>query len=186
MSKKPIKISVFGSARIQAGTPEYEESVMLGAALAQAGYTVMTGGYNGLMEAASKGAHDAGGHVIGVTVAQLEMIGESRMNPFVREEVRYETMDERLHHLVLDCDAAIVMPGGIGTLQELAEMWQAMRTDQANVKPLLVFGPFWRPVVDLLFDSPYIGDDDRTRITLVDTVEAAIQILDAQLKETCL
>ena len=84
-----------------------------------AGHTVLTGGYMGSMEAVSRGANEAGGHVIGVTCADIEAWRGSRANAWVKEERRFATLQERLNELILACDAAIALPGGPGTLAEV-------------------------------------------------------------------
>jgi uncharacterized protein (TIGR00730 family) len=111
-------ISIFGGAAPRPGDAAYEEARALGAQLALAGWTVATGGYGGMMEAASRGAGEAGGHVVGVTCTLIENWRSIKANAWVREEKRFETLRERLYHLVEFSDAALALPGGIGTLTE--------------------------------------------------------------------
>src|SRR5215213_1776620 len=105
-------VAVFGSARVQPNTDEYEECYQVGRALARAEYITLTGGYSGVMEAASRGASEAGGVVHGATVESLERIGESRLNQWVGREYRYPTLRERINHLIDKSDAYVVMNGG--------------------------------------------------------------------------
>src|SRR5690349_5396400 len=98
-------VAVYGSARTANNDPVYAATQAVGRALAEAGFTVMTGGYDGIMAAASQGAAEAGGHVIGITVRALEMIGERVVNRWVKEEIKYDTMTERLVHLTRHADA---------------------------------------------------------------------------------
>lgn len=176
-------IAVFGSARTQADHPVYQQSYNVGASLAQAGYITMTGGYAGVMEAASKGAADAGGAVQGITVASLEYIGESRVNQWVTEEIRYDTLHERIKHLVDTADAYIVMPGGLGTAQELIEVWQGMRLGDLPKKPLIVYGNFWDAMIDSMLAGGYISDIDMPLLTRLDDAQAIISYLDTALIE---
>ena len=133
-------VSVFGGSAPRPETAPYAEARALGAALAQAGWTVATGGYSGVMEAASRGAHEAGGHVIGVTCSLIEEWKGLRANAWVKEEKRFATLRERLGHLVEFCDAAIALPGGVGTLSEVALTWSLLQTGEIKRKPLITIG----------------------------------------------
>lgn len=93
-------ISVFGSSAPQPGSGAYEEARRVGELLAQAGFAVATGGYSGTMTAVSQGASEAGGHVIGVTSAQIEQFRPLGPNRWVAEEIKFETLRDRLLHLV--------------------------------------------------------------------------------------
>src|SRR5512142_341993 len=106
-----MKISVFGGSQPIDGSASYAEAQALGRLLAERGHTVLTGGYIGVMEAVSRGAHEAGGHVIGVTCADIERWRPRAANQWVKEEIRKETLVERLHTLIHESDAALAMPG---------------------------------------------------------------------------
>ena len=107
----PIVV-VFGSSRPREGTATYREARELGGLLANAGYIVSTGAYRGVMEAVSRGASEAGGHVIGISCDQIEtMVPGLEVNQWVTEEIRYNDLRGRLHHLVVESQAAIAMPG---------------------------------------------------------------------------
>lgn len=149
-------ISVFGAAALAADDPSREWAVAVGRVLAENGYAVMTGGYGGIMEAASEGAHLAGGHVIGVTLPNVQLVHERIVNAYLTEEVPCDTYDERLHYLVEKADGYVVMPGGVGTLQEMTEAWQQMRINVLSPRPLICYGDYWRPKVELLLKSPYV------------------------------
>jgi len=104
----------------------------------------MTGGFNGVMEAASKGAKEAGGHVIGVTF-RLNKPGETEhgANPFVMEEITYSELSPRLLHLVKKSDAVVVMPGGVGTLSEAVLTWSLIQVGEISPRPFILYGPEW-------------------------------------------
>lgn len=136
-------VSVFGSGRVEPGSAEYETARQLGRALAQTGFAVCTGGYGGVMEAVSRGAKEAGGHTIGVTAGMFA----ARANPWVEEEVRVTSWHERLLELIHRGDAYVVLPGGTGTLTELAVVWEWLHKGFLTDKPLVVLGSFWGPVV---------------------------------------
>lgn len=171
--KQPI-IAVFGSARVQPEDPVYAQTMEVGAALARAGYIVMTGGYAGLMEAASKGAAEAGGIVHGVTVDQLEAIGESAPNRWLTQEFRYPNLRARLDHLIDRANAYVTMPGGVGTAQEFIEVWQLMRLGDIERHPLYTYGDFWTPFIDQLFQSAYVSERDTAYITNVQTTDELV------------
>ena len=170
-------IAVFGSARIHPNDAVYQQSYDIGRALALAGYITMTGGYNGVMEATSKGAQEAGGDVQGITVTSLEYIGESRTNQWVTEEIRYETLPERVKHLVDTADAYITMPGGIGTAQEIIEVWQQMRLGDLPEKPLYIYGDFWQPMIQNMLKDKYVNELDMHLLTQVNTPQEIIEAL---------
>ncbi len=141
-------VSVFGTARARAGEPIFALAERLGRELALAGLAVANGGYGGTMLAAAKGAHDAGGKVIGVTCSAFR---NSVANEFVTEEVPTASLDERLEKLIRLGQAYVVLPGGTGTLLELAKVWELKNKkffDRA--KPIVLLGDFWRPLVDLV------------------------------------
>ncbi len=139
-------VTVFGSSQPAPGTAEYETARELGSALARVGFTVCTGGYGGVMEGVSRGAREAGGHTIGVTA---EVFG-SAANAWVVEEVRVKTWQDRLFELIRRGDGYVVLPGGTGTLAELAVIWELLNKGFLARKPLVVLGDFWQPVLDLV------------------------------------
>lgn len=143
MPSNPV-VSVFGASNPTSGDPVYQLAEQMGRLLGEAGYAVMTGGYSGTMEAVSKGAKSAGGHVIGVTVAIFEGPGKrSGPNAFVDEVIRYDTLRERLYHLVTRCNAAVALPGGIGTLSEVALTWSLLQVGETGPMPFVLLGGGW-------------------------------------------
>lgn len=171
-------VSVFGSARVQPGDADYELAVTVGRVLAEAGYTVMTGGYGGVMEAASKGANKAGGHVIGVTTKQIEQVRQVVANRWVKEEIMYDELRDRLLHLVKEADAGYVaLPGGVGTLHEIAETWELMRMNGIGQRPLICYGDYWEGIITQVKMSPYVGDFYRQLMKFAHTPKEVVQIL---------
>ncbi len=140
-SRQPV-VAVFGSSTIQESDPAFAEVVALGAELARAGLTVMTGGYGGAMAAASRGAHEAGGHVVGVTVELFERRGP--VNPWVRERVHTPDLFKRLDYLVHEADAFVAVTGSIGTLTELFLSWTLLSVGARPAAPLVLMGAHWR------------------------------------------
>ena len=129
----------------------YAEARLLGKLLAEAGFAVCNGGYRGLMEASARGAREAGGHTIGVTCE----VWTSKANPWIIEELRTKSFSERIMTLIERGDAYVVLPGGTGTLAELALAWEMMNKASLSksvggIKPLLVMSPYWQPVIACL------------------------------------
>src|SRR5712692_5471110 len=137
-------VTVFGSSRPQEGDPDHAEARALGGALAAKGFLGCAGGYGGVMEAASRGAKEAGGRTLAVTAEFFR----SRANRWVDEEVRVKTWQERLFELVRRGAGYVACKGGTGTLVELAVVWEMLNKGVMAGKPFVVLGEFWRPVLD--------------------------------------
>lgn len=137
-------ITVFGSSRPRSGDADYREAYELGKALAQKGLAVCSGGYGGVMEAASRGAKDAGGKTYGVTAEFFRR----KANEWVDVEVRMKTWEERLFELIRLADGFVACKGGTGTLVELAVVWEMINKSVMNGKPFTVLGDFWQPILD--------------------------------------
>jgi uncharacterized protein (TIGR00730 family) len=162
-------IGVYGSANTQPMTPDYEEAYQLGWQLARAGYAVMTGGYGGTMGAASQGAAEAGGHVIGVTVGLFRERGLAP-NPFLKEEIHLPTLAERLQYLIARPDAYVILKGGVGTLSEIALAWSLMEVAELPLRPLILVGPQWRAFAPHFAEFSTINPRELQYLTLVERV----------------
>jgi len=175
-----MNISVFGGAQPQPNSPAYEEARLLGELLAQRGHTVLTGGYIGVMEAVSRGAHEAGGHVIGVTCEDIEAWRGVSANQWVKEERRKKTLIERLQALVEGCDAAIALPGGVGTLAEISIMWNLMVVESIHRRPLILVGSGWQSTLDQFFTSfeTYMPARQRDDLLFAENVRTAVEFLE--------
>lgn len=172
-------VSVYGGSAPRPGSPAYEDARALGEALAKRNWTVATGGYSGVMEAASRGAFEAGGHVVGVTCALIEDWRSLRANAWVREEQRFATLRERLYHLVEFCDAAVALPGGIGTLSEVALTWSLMQTKELQAKPLVLVGQVWAQTVTTFIReaASYLHPGDSSLLVLAADIDEAVRLL---------
>jgi uncharacterized protein (TIGR00730 family) len=170
-------IAVFGSAAPAPGSSAYDEARRLGGLLAEAGYTVATGGYSGTMAAASQGAAEAGGHVIGVTSSQIERFRPLGPNEWVAEEIKYETLRERLTHLVIHNDGMIALPGGIGTLAEVALAWSWLQVGEISPRPLIVVGPLWRKTIQSYAAGEQIAMRDMDLLHFAASAETAVTYL---------
>lgn len=175
-----MKITIFGSAKPHSGEPAYDEAVLFGRLCAQAGHTVLTGGYIGTMEAVSRGAAEAGGHVIGVTCKEIEDWRGTRANPWVKEEWLTPTLNERIRRLAMDCDAAVALPGGPGTLAELATFWNLLIIHTIPSRPLILVGAGWRAVIETYFREldDCFRTDDRNWVRFAPDVERVLALLD--------
>ncbi len=176
-----MKVAIFGGAAAQPGESVYEETRRLGALLGRNDHTVLTGGYSGVMQAASQGCSEAGGHVIGITCAQIEKHRGAKANKWVAEENRFESLRERMYALIDSCDAAVVMPGGVGTMCELMVMWNEMILSGDTPRPLIAVGAEWTATMAQFIDSlgPYIGLKERGLIKLVPDIDTAFEKLNS-------
>jgi uncharacterized protein (TIGR00730 family) len=174
-----MNITIFGGSQPQPNSPAYRQAYELGKMLALAGHTVLTGGYMGTMEAASRGANEAGGHVIGVTCSDIEAWRSSRANAWVKEERRFSTLQERLNELILACDAAIALPGGPGTLAEIALTWNLMIVNSIPPKPLILVGEGWKNVLETFQREfgIYTNNDQGKFIIFAETIHEAIALV---------
>jgi uncharacterized protein (TIGR00730 family) len=168
-------ISVFGSSAPRPGSADYEAARTVGRLLAQADFTVQTGSYSGVMAGASQGACEAGGHVIGVTCAQIEQFRPMSPNEWVKEQINHQTLRERLFYLVDRCDGAIIMPGGIGTLSELALIWSFVQTGEISPRPIITVGGLWQRTLAAFIDGDYVRPDHQALITGVRTADEAVK-----------
>ncbi|MEE9371291.1 MAG: LOG family protein [Sedimentisphaerales bacterium] len=163
-------ITIFGTGRAKPDSPAYKLAYETGKLLAQAGLTIANGGYGGTMLAAAKGATEADGKTIGVTCSAFE---GSCANEYITREIITDSLDERLDTLIKLGQAYIVLPGGTGTLLELAKVWELKNKDflEAN-KPIILVGKFWKPMIDL------IATDDPDSSRYIKQVDEPRQILE--------
>ena len=176
-------ISVFGSSAPQPDSEPYEEARRLGLALAEAGFAVATGGYGGVMAAVSRGAAEARGRVIGVTSSHMEQWRPTPPNEWVSEEIRHSSQRERLLHLVTQNDGMIALPGGIGTLSEVALAWSLLQTGEISTRPLVLLGPTWRETIRVYSQAEYIRPRDIDLLYLATSAETAVAYVRQRLAD---
>jgi uncharacterized protein (TIGR00730 family) len=176
-----MKVSVFGGSHPKEGSTAYAEAQELGQQLAELGHTVLTGGYIGTMEAVSRGAAEAGGHVIGVTCEEIEHWRPLGPNSWVKEEWREKTLIGRLQTLVEGCDAALALPGGPGTLTEISLTWNLMIIGSLHRRPLILIGDGWQTVFDQVYHSldAYISHEQRQLLQFAPDVNSALKALES-------
>src|SRR6266403_3735818 len=168
-------VTVFGSARIHRDDPHYELTRKMGAAVARLGFTVITGGGPGMMEAASRGAKEVGGRSVGCTI---ELPSEQPTNVYLDRCVRLHYFFVRKTLLVKYSYAFVVMPGGAGTLDELFEALTLIQTGKIKNFPVVIMGTdYWKELIDFMnkmAQRGMIADADLSLIYATDSVEEAI------------
>jgi uncharacterized protein (TIGR00730 family) len=172
--KKPA-VTVFGSARTKPSEAGYAQGVAVGKALAEAGFAVVTGGGPGMMEAANKGAFEAKGEIIGLNI---ELPFEQHLNPYLTKTMTFEHFFARKVMLVKYSSAFVCMPGGFGTLDELAECLTLIQTKKVKPFPIILVGSsFWAGMLDWVKDqmvgAGYINADD---VQLMHVIDDPIEI----------
>ncbi len=181
ISKLTGEVSIFGSARAMPSDPYYQQARELGHALGKKGYTMVTGGGPGIMEAANRGAYEADAPSVGLNI-QLPM--EQRTNDFVKKGMGFHYFFTRKVMLSASAQAYVFFPGGFGTLDEMSEMVTLVQTGKIpkNV-PIILYGKkFWSPFMDwvngmMCEQQRYIEKEELAIINLVDTVEEAVAII---------
>lgn len=172
-------VSVFGSARIQPDSPYYDQAQQLSRRLAEEGFTIITGGGPGIMEAGNKGASEAGGVSVGLNI-QLPM--EQIANPYQNLSLDFRYFFARKAMFVKYSVGYVCMPGGYGTLDEFFEALTLMQTQKIYPMPLILFGrSFWQGLLDWIESSMVqqglISADDLEIITITDDIDEVVQLI---------
>ncbi len=185
MAKVGPAIGVFGSARTKPGTPLYAQGEAIGAALAAKGYGTITGGGPGLMEAVNKGALGAGGVSVGLGI---ELPFEQGLNDYVSLGINFRYFFVRKVMFLKYSRGFIVMPGGVGTFDELFEAITLVQTGKVSSFPIVLFGTsYWQGLLgwmrDEVLGGGYISPEDLDRIQLTDDVDEAVELVITQPEE---
>ena len=172
-------VTVFGSARTPETHPMYEAAREIGRQLAGAGYTVITGGGPGIMEAANRGAHEAGGRSVGLNI---ELPFEQHLNPYVDISIEFKYFFVRKVMLVKYAQAFVMVPGGLGTLDELTEAATLIQTGKIRHFPLVLFGSeYWRGFVEWLrgpvLEAGNISPGDLDLVQITDDPAEVVRII---------
>lgn len=179
LAELPRAVSVFGSARTPQDSPHYASGVAIGAALADAGYAVITGGGPGAMEAANRGASEAGGLSVGLGI---ELPFEQELNEWVDVGIAFRYFFVRKTMFVKYAQAFVILPGGFGTLDELFEALTLVQTRKVTRFPVVLFGSeYWSGLVDWLrttmVPAATIKDTDLDLFTVTDDVDEVVRII---------
>ena len=164
-------ITIFGSAIPGEDDAQYKFAYELGAALAKEGFNICTGGYGGIMEAASKGAYDNAGYVYGVTIE----LWNKNPNQYLTVEVREDKLFERITKLLELGDAYIILQGGTGTLLEFSAVWEYANKNLQQPKPIICNSNMWKEIVDVMNKQMLL---ENRRTDLVKCFENVNEILD--------
>jgi uncharacterized protein (TIGR00730 family) len=182
--KDRYRATIFGSARAKPGTFAYEEVKRVAAALAELGCDIVTGGGPGLMQAANEGASSVKAPERSQSVGiRVHLPFEQDVNPFVHQAFEHKTFFTRLHHFVLTSDIFIVAPGGIGTVLELAMVWQLLQVKHVQDTPLVLVGKMWPELVAwakknlLSTDPPLANAEDMDIPQCVNTADEAVALV---------
>jgi uncharacterized protein (TIGR00730 family) len=177
-------VTVFGSARIKPDDPHYELALKMGAAIARLGFTVMTGGGPGIMEAANRGAKEVGGRSVG---CNIELPFEQGSNMYLDRCIRLHYFFVRKALLIKYSYAFVVMPGGVGTLDELFEALTLIQNGKIKNFPIVIMGTdYWRQLIDFIEQMAQrgkISPSDLNLIFATDSVEEAIAHIRAKAIE---
>ena len=177
MTEIPERIvTIFGGSKCGESDTEYLQARRAGELLAQAGFTICTGGYLGVMEAASRGAREAGGRVLGIVMNQFK----SEPNRFLTDKVATPHFYERLQGLITRSVGFIAIRGGMGTVTELSLVWNKIQTRVIEPRPLVLLGDCWRPVVDQWQKYLAVSDQDVAALDFASTPEEAVEIIKAK------
>jgi uncharacterized protein (TIGR00730 family) len=169
-------VTIFGGSKCGESDTEYVQAKRAGELLAQAGFTICTGGYLGVMEAASRGAREAGGRVLGIVMNQFK----SEPNRFLTDKVATPHFYERLQGLITRSVGFIAIRGGMGTVTELSLVWNKIQTKVIEPRPLVLLGDCWRPVVDQWQKYLAVSDQDVAALDFASTPEEAVEIIKAK------
>ncbi|MGJ3507476.1 TIGR00730 family Rossman fold protein [Enemella sp. A6] len=172
-------LSVFGSARTKPDSPLYQAGVEMGRKIVEAGYAVITGGGPGVMEAANRGAAEAGGVSVGLGI---ELPMEQGLNPWVNLGINFRYFFARKTMFTKYSLGFVAMPGGFGTLDELFETLTLTQTHKIAHLPVVLYdSAYWTPLIDWLRDTlaehEYIKPEDLDLVPVVDTTDEAVEAL---------
>ena len=178
-------ITVFGSARFPAGHPYYELAREVGRRIAKAGFTAMTGGGPGIMEAVNRGAKEAGGRSVG---CNIKLPREQRPNPYLDHYMLFRFFFIRKIMLTKYSYAFVACPGGFGTLDEIFETVVLIQTKKIRNFPIILLGTdYWNPLVGLLRERllPHnaIAAADLQLLTVTDSIDEAMSIIEEKTKD---
>lgn len=184
LSKVEPAVSIFGSARAKEDHKDYKKARQLGKMLAENGITVLTGGGPGIMEAANRGATEAGGQSVGLNI---ELPFEQKPNPYAKKVVTFNYFFVRKVMLVKYASAFVIFPGGFGTLDEFFEALTLIQTRKIKYFPLiLVDSEYWGGLIEwiknVMLENGFINRDDLNLIKLVDELSEVMECIKQFLK----
>jgi len=171
-------ITIFGGSKCKEDSQEYREAYQLGGQLAEAGFTICTGGYLGIMEAASRGAREKGGRVLGVVLNQFK----SEPNRYLTDKVATDHFYDRLQNLITRSVGFVAFRGGMGTVTEVSLVWNKLQTKVIPSRPLVLLGECWKPVVNAWQQALAVSDADVSILDFADDASQAFDIINIKSK----
>ena len=166
-------VTIFGGSKCKEDSREYADALEVGRLLAEAGFTICTGGYLGVMEAASRGAHERGGRVLGIVMNQFK----SEPNRYLTDKVASAHFYERLQNLITRSVGFVALRGGAGTVTELSLVWNKLMTRVIEPRPLVLLGESWPPVVDCLRQHLVVSESDVGLLDFARDAGEAVRII---------
>ncbi|MDQ3649094.1 MAG: LOG family protein [Acidobacteriota bacterium] len=166
-------VTIFGGSRCSEDCEEYRQARRVGQMLAESGFTICTGGYLGVMEAASRGARERGGRVLGIVMNQFK----SEPNRYLTDKVATSHFYERLQNLITRSVGFVVLRGGMGTVTELSLVWNKVQTGVIGPRPLVLLGDCWPPVVEAWRKNLVVSAEDVALLDFAGTPEDAVRLI---------
>ncbi|MDQ3256423.1 MAG: LOG family protein [Acidobacteriota bacterium] len=166
-------VTIFGGSRCSEDCEEYGQARRVGQMLAESGFTICTGGYLGVMEAASRGARERGGRVLGIVMNQFK----SEPNRYLTDKVATSHFYERLQNLITRSVGFVVLRGGMGTVTELSLVWNKVQTGVIGTRPLVLLGDCWPPVVEAWRKNLVVSAEDVALLDFAGTPEDAVRLI---------
>jgi uncharacterized protein (TIGR00730 family) len=166
-------VTIFGGSKCRHDSLEYVEAREMGRLLAEAGFTICTGGYLGIMEASSRGAREAGGRVLGIVMNQFK----SEPNRFLTDKVATNHFYERLQNLITRSVGFVAFKGGMGTVTEISLVWNKLQTRVLEKRPLVLVGDCWKGVVEAWQENLVVNADDVSMLSFADNANDAFKII---------
>ncbi|MFM9904342.1 MAG: LOG family protein [Pyrinomonadaceae bacterium] len=166
-------VTIFGGSKCKEDSQEYRDAREIGARLAAEGFTICTGGYLGVMEAASRGARDMGGRVLGIVMNQFK----SEPNRYLTDKVATDHFYDRLQNLITRSVGFVALRGGMGTVTEISLVWNKLQTGVLARRPLILVGDCWKPVVEAWKTNLAVSDSDLSYLDFADNADDASAII---------
>lgn len=166
-------VTIFGGSRCNEKSEEYQQAKQVGAMLAEAGYTICTGGYLGVMEAASRGAREKGGRVFGIVMNQFK----SEPNRYLTDKVATDHFYDRLQNLITRSVGFIALRGGMGTVTEISLVWNKLQTGVLAKRPMILLGDCWKEVVGVWEKNLVVSKSDLSYLDFASSAEEAVQLM---------
>ena len=166
-------VTIFGGSKCGPDSKEYQEALKLGRMLAAAGFTICTGGYLGVMEAASRGAREAGGRVFGIVMNQFK----AEPNRYLTDKVASDHFYDRLQNLITRSVGFVVFKGGMGTVTEMSLVWNKLQTRVLERRPIVLIGDCWREIVRSFQENLVVSEQDVSLLHFADDAEEASQMI---------